>query len=164
MYDIYSVVQAKLFLLTCTSQVVHLVLKSSINAFARPDSIRATPALIGDDLQPVYKPKMMPERGMRSVLPLKTYALWMRLNDGVLTCLTDMFIEKIDRINRKPSQWLKLTLLCQSQRFTPSICNRRRAQNQIWWYVQATFEEFPTVWVERARKSSCSCVKWNVLM
>ena len=33
------------------------------------------------------------------------------------------------------------------------------------FYVQATFEEFPTVWVAHAcKKSSCSCVKWNVLM
>lgn len=34
------------------------------------------------------------------------------------------------------------------------------------FYVQATFEEFPTVWAEAhaCKKSSCSCVKWNVLM
>lgn len=59
--------------------------------------------MIGDDLQPVYKPKMMPERDRKNAqrIAVKTYALWMRLNnffDGVLTYLTDMFIEKIDRI------------------------------------------------------------------
>ncbi len=59
-------------------------------------------------------------------------------------------------LNRKPSQWLKLTLLCQNQQQVDSrpafaIVEELKTKFGENFYVQTTFEDFPTVWVERAR-------------
>ena len=57
---------------------------------------------------------------MLTVLRVKTYALWMKLNNfndefdishGWSSGKLPEFV-----LNRKPNQWLKLTLLCQNQR------------------------------------------------